>query len=48
MYPTKLVHKLINKYTSKGNTIYDPFSGRGTTLLKDYKKHDVMLKHNLK
>ena len=34
MYPTKLVHKLINKYTSNGNTIYDPFSGRGTTLLE--------------
>ena len=34
MYPAKLVHKLINKYTSEGNTIYDPFSGRGTTLLE--------------
>ena len=34
MYPAKLVHKLINKYTSEGNTVYDPFSGRGTPLLE--------------
>lgn len=30
----KFVHKLINKYTNKGDTIYDPFFGRGTTLLE--------------
>ena len=34
MYPAKLVHKLINKYTNNNDTIYDPFSGRGTTLLE--------------
>ena len=34
MYPAKLVHKLINKYTNKGDTIYDPFSGQGTTLIE--------------
>ena len=34
MYPAKLVHKLINKYTNEGDAIYDPFSGRGTTLLE--------------
>ena len=30
----KFVHKLTNKYTNNGDTTYDPFFGRGTTLLK--------------
>lgn len=34
MYPAKLVHKLIKKYTTIGDAVYDPFSGRGTTLLE--------------
>ena len=34
MYPAKLVNKLIQDYTKEGDSIYDPFSGRGTTLLE--------------
>ena len=34
MYPAKLVNKLIQDYTDEGDSIYDPFSGRGTTLLE--------------
>ena len=34
MYPAKLVNKLIHNYTKEGDSIYDPFSGRGTTLLE--------------
>lgn len=34
MYPAKLVNKLIQAYTKEGDLIYDPFSGRGTTLLE--------------
>jgi DNA modification methylase len=34
MYPAKLVNKLIQAYTKEGDFIYDPFSGRGTTLLE--------------
>ena len=32
-YSQDLVHQLINIYFRKGNTIYDPFSGIGTTQL---------------
>lgn len=34
MYPPKLVNKLIKTFTKEGDLIYDPFSGRGTTLLE--------------
>lgn len=34
MYPAKLVNELIQTYTKEGDLIYDPFSGRGTTLLE--------------
>ena len=34
MYPPKLVNTLIRAYTKESDLIYDPFSGRGTTLLE--------------
>ncbi len=34
MYPPELVHRLLAKYTNVGDSVYDPFSGRGTTLLE--------------
>ena len=34
MFNKKLPEEYINKYTKKGDIVYDPFSGRGTTLLQ--------------
>lgn len=34
MYPAWLVQNLILRYTVSGDKIYDPFSGRGTTILE--------------
>ncbi|MDR2624489.1 MAG: site-specific DNA-methyltransferase [Methanobrevibacter sp.] len=34
MFPPKLANSLIENYSTTGQTVYDPFSGRGTTLLQ--------------
>ena len=34
MYPPKLVHYFLQKYSEPGQTILDPFGGRGTTTLQ--------------
>lgn len=34
MFPPSLPHYFIEKYSSKGNVVLDPFSGRGTTALE--------------
>jgi hypothetical protein len=32
MFPARFAHRVIQKYTSKGDTVLDPFSGRGTSI----------------
>lgn len=32
MFPTRFADAVINKYTSKGDTVLDPFAGRGTAV----------------
>lgn len=34
MFPAKLAHYFIERYTRPGDTVLDPFSGRGTTTLQ--------------
>ena len=34
MFPAKLVHYFIQKYSRPGEVVVDPFSGRGTTILQ--------------
>ncbi len=34
MFPPSLPHYFIQKYSKEGDTIFDPFSGRGTTVLE--------------
>ncbi|CRX37088.1 / / putative methyltransferase / 577606:578748 Forward [Candidatus Hepatoplasma crinochetorum] len=34
MFPHNIPHEYIKKYTNKGDIVYDPFSGRGTTILE--------------
>jgi site-specific DNA-methyltransferase (adenine-specific) len=34
MYPAKLAHYFIHRYSSEGDLVVDPFSGRGTTVLQ--------------
>jgi site-specific DNA-methyltransferase (adenine-specific) len=34
MFPAKLAHYFIQRYTQPGDTVLDPFSGRGTTTLQ--------------
>jgi site-specific DNA-methyltransferase (adenine-specific) len=34
MYPAKLAHLLISNFSNIHDKVYDPFSGRGTTLLE--------------
>jgi len=34
MFPAKLVHYFIQRYTEPGDVVLDPFSGRGTTTLQ--------------
>ncbi|AHK22645.1 putative methyltransferase [Candidatus Hepatoplasma crinochetorum Av] len=34
MFPHNIPNEYIKKYTNKGDTVYDPFSGRGTTILE--------------
>jgi DNA modification methylase len=34
MFPAKLAHYFIQRFTKPGNTVLDPFSGRGTTTLQ--------------
>src|SRR5712664_3192739 len=34
MFPETFVEKVLERFTSKGDLVFDPFSGRGTTLLQ--------------
>src|SRR5690348_11034783 len=34
MFPAKLVHYFVQRYTRAGELVLDPFSGRGTTVLQ--------------
>ena len=34
MFPAKVAHYFIQRYSKKGDTVLDPFSGRGTTALQ--------------
>jgi site-specific DNA-methyltransferase (adenine-specific) len=34
MFPPSIPRYFINQYTEKGDTVLDPFSGRGTTVLE--------------
>src|SRR3979411_2657300 len=34
MFPAKLVHYFVQRYTQPGDLVLDPFSGRGTTTLQ--------------
>jgi hypothetical protein len=34
MFPSRLVHYFLQRYTEPGDLVIDPFSGRGTTLLQ--------------
>src|SRR3989344_8890415 len=34
MFPASLPYVFINKYSRRGDTVLDPFSGRGTTVLE--------------
>lgn len=34
MFPHHIPYKYIKKYTNKGDVVYDPFSGRGTTIFE--------------
>jgi hypothetical protein len=34
MFPARLVHYFLHRYTEPGDTVLDPFSGRGTTTLQ--------------
>lgn len=34
MYPAKLAHYFIQRYSNEGDLVVDPFSGRGTTVLQ--------------
>ncbi len=34
MFPETFVEKVLNRFTAKGDVVFDPFSGRGTTLLQ--------------
>jgi hypothetical protein len=34
MFPARLVHQFVHTYTEPGQIVFDPFSGRGTTVLQ--------------